>query len=245
MRSFAPKSCAVVIGASGGIGAALVKALLDQSTFTTVVALARSFEDDLERTARFQHGSIDIANENSISAAAARLGGDVRLVIVATGALQGNGIPPPEKTYRMIDAAGMLESYRINAVGPAIVAKHMLPRLTLSGRNVFAVLSARVGSIGDNRSGGWHSYRASKAALNMFVRNLAIETAHRSPQTICVGLHPGTVDTELSRPFQRSVPENRLFTPMAAASRLLMVIDGLTPSDTGNVVAWDGNTVVP
>jgi NAD(P)-dependent dehydrogenase (short-subunit alcohol dehydrogenase family) len=85
----------------------------------------------------------------------------------------------------------MLESYRNNAVGPAIVAKHMLQWLTLSGRNVFAVLSARVGSIGDNRSGGWHSYRASKAALNMIVRNLAIEAAHRSPQTICVGLHPG------------------------------------------------------
>jgi NAD(P)-dependent dehydrogenase (short-subunit alcohol dehydrogenase family) len=102
----------------------------------------------------------------------------------------------------------------------------------------------RVGSIGDNRSGGRHSYRASKAALNVIVRNLAIETARRRPQTICVGVHPGTVDTQLSRPFQRSAVEDLLFTPMTAASRLLMVIDGLTPSDTGNAIAQDGTTVV-
>ncbi|WP_284945375.1 SDR family NAD(P)-dependent oxidoreductase [Acidisoma cladoniae] len=245
MHSFPADSSAIVIGASGGIGSALVTALLDQPVFGKVIALARSFGDDLDVAPGLRRGVIDISDEDSIRAAADRLADDVRLVIVATGALQGGGIPSPEKTYRAIDAAGMLESYRINAIGPALVAKHMLPKLSSQGRSVFAVLSARVGSIGDNRSGGWHSYRASKAALNMIVRNLAIETARRHPQRICVGLHPGTVDTELSRPFQRGVAEGRLFTAVRAASCLLTVIDGLTPSDSGRVLAWDGSTIAP
>jgi NAD(P)-dependent dehydrogenase (short-subunit alcohol dehydrogenase family) len=102
-----------------------------------------------------------------------------------------------------------------------------------------------VGSIGDNRAGGWHAYRASKAALNMILRNLAIEVGRRNPEAICVGLHPGTVDTGLSRPFQRGVPEGKLFTPEISARHLLAVIDGLTASDSGTVLAWDGQTIVP
>jgi NAD(P)-dependent dehydrogenase (short-subunit alcohol dehydrogenase family) len=236
MRSFEPDGAAVVIGASGGIGGALVSRLRDDPAFVTVHALARSFPGGAR---------IDITDEASIAAAVAGLSGPLRLVIIATGALQGPGFPQPEKTYRALDPAALMESFRLNTVGPALVAKHLLPLMAPRGKTVFAALSARVGSIGDNRAGGWHAYRASKAALNMILRNLAIETARRNPHAICVGLHPGTVDTGLSRPFQRGLAEGQLFTPETSARHLLTVIDALTPADSGRVLAWDGQTVPP
>jgi NAD(P)-dependent dehydrogenase (short-subunit alcohol dehydrogenase family) len=236
VRSFAPDSRAVVVGASGGIGAALAAQLRDDPGFGAVLALARSFDGAAH---------IDITEEASVAAAAARIGGPLRLVIVATGALQGPGFPQPEKTFRALDPVALMESFRLNAVGPALAAKHLLPLMAPAGKTVFAALSARVGSIGDNRAGGWHAYRASKAALNMILRNLAIEVGRRNPAAICVGLHPGTVDTGLSRPFQRGLPEGQLFTPETSARHLLAVIDGLTPSDSGTVLAWDGSQVPP
>ncbi len=236
MQSFPPGGSAVVIGASGGIGGALVAQLRDDSSFDTVFALARSFECSAR---------VDITDETSVAAAAARLSGPLRLVIVATGALQGPGFPQPEKTYRALDPVALMESFRLNTVGPALAAKHLLPLMAPGGRTVFAALSARVGSIGDNRAGGWHAYRASKAALNMILRNLAIEVGRRNPEAICVGLHPGTVDTGLSRPFQRGLPEGQLFTPETSARHLLAVIDALTPADSGDVLAWDGKTIPP
>lgn len=244
MQSFVPGGCAVVVGASGGLGRALVEALLAVPAFATVVALSRDAAVGETATGRLRRGSIDIADEASIVRAAAGLPASVRLVIVATGLLHDATLQP-EKTYRVLDADALMRSYRINAVGPALVAKHMLPLLEPSGRSVFAALSARVGSIGDNRSGGWHGYRASKAALNMILRNLAIETQRRTPDTLCVGLHPGTVDTALSRPFQRGLAEGRLFTPALAAGRLLAVIDGLGATDSGCVLDWDGRIVPP
>jgi NAD(P)-dependent dehydrogenase (short-subunit alcohol dehydrogenase family) len=236
MNSFPPDGVAVVIGASGGVGGALVAQLSGDPAFASVFALARSFADGAR---------IDITDEASIATAAATLGGPLRLVIVATGALQGPGFPQPEKTYRALDAVALTESFRLNTVGPALVAKHLLPLMAPRGKTVFAALSARVGSIGDNRAGGWHAYRASKAALNMVLRNLAIETGRRNPDAICVGLHPGTVDTGLSRPFQRGVADGKLFTPETSARHLLAVIDGLTAADSGNVLAWDGQTIPP
>ena len=236
MRSFEPDGSAVVIGASGGIGGALVSQLRDEPGFVAVYGLARS----LGGGAR-----IDVTDEARIAAAAAARGRPLRLVIVATGALQGPGYPQPEKSYRALDPVALMESFRLNTVGPALVAKHLLPLMAPRGKTVFAALSARVGSIGDNRAGGWHAYRASKAALNMILRNLAIETGRRNPEAICVGLHPGTVDTGLSRPFQRGVAEGQLFTPETSARHLLGVIDGLTAADNGNVLAWDGQTIPP
>ena len=241
MRSFPAGGSAVVVGAGGGIGGALVDALLEADCFATIYALGRTFENEV--VGRLRRGPIDVTDEASIVAAARTLS-DVRLVIVATGALHG-GLMRPEKTYRALDGAALLESFQINTVGPALVAKHMLPLLAPEGRSVFAALSARVGSIGDNRVGGWHGYRASKAALNMILRNLAIEVARKQPETLCVGLHPGTVDTGLSAPFQRGVAEGKLFTRETAARQLLAVLDGLVPGDNGNVLAWDGKTVVP
>jgi len=236
MQSFPPGRSAVVIGASGGVGGALAAQLSGSPAFTQLFALARSFDGPAR---------IDVTDEASILAAAAGLTAPLRLVIVATGALQGPGFPQPEKSFRALDATALMESFRLNTVGPALVAKHLLPLMAPRGKTVFAALSARVGSIGDNRAGGWHAYRASKAALNMILRNLAIETGRRNPDAICVGLHPGTVDTALSRPFQRGLAEGQLFTPEASARHLLTVIDGLTAADSGNVLAWDGKTILP
>ena len=163
------------------------------------------------------------------------------LVFIATGVLH-HGFEP-ERGWRALQADHLLRDFRVNAVGPALVARHFLPLLPRDRRAVFAALSARVGSIGDNRLGGWHSYRASKAALNMILRNLAIELARTHPQAVVAGLHPGTVDTGLSEPFQKGVKPDKLFTAELSAERLLAVMDALTPADSGRVFAWDGQPI--
>lgn len=221
---------AVVIGASGGIGAAVVERLGADARFAAVHALSRADGFDLE-------------DEASIAAAAARVaeGPAPTLVFVATGVLHHG--QAPERTYRALTAEHLLRDYRINTVGPALVMKHFAPLLPRDRRAVFAALSARVGSIGDNRLGGWHSYRASKAALNMLLKNLSIELARSHPQAVVAGLHPGTVDTALSEPFQKGVAPERLFTATFSAERMLAVLDALTPADSGGVFAWDGARV--
>lgn len=196
--------------------------------------------------ARVRQIPLDLENEETIVGAAASLAdafGSLDLVIVATGILYHEDGLRPEKTWRSLDAAALERVLRINTIGPALVAKHFLPLLTKNSKSVFAALSARVGSIGDNEIGGWHAYRASKAALNMLIRNFAIELERRNPQAIAVGLHPGTTDTDLSRPFQANVPDGKLFSPDFAAQRLLQVIDGLRASDSGRQLAWDGKRI--
>jgi NAD(P)-dependent dehydrogenase (short-subunit alcohol dehydrogenase family) len=222
---------AVVIGASGGIGAAVARQLEISGRYGAVHALSRSGT------------GFDLEEEASIAAAAARVaeGPAPALIFVATGVLH-HGFEP-ERSWRALDAGHLLRDYRINAVGPALIAKHFLPLLPRDRRAAFTALSARVGSIGDNRLGGWHSYRASKAALNMLLRNIAIETARTHPQAVIAGLHPGTVDTGLSAPFQKGVKAEKLFTSDHSAERLLAVLDGLTPADSGGVFAWDGQRV--
>jgi NAD(P)-dependent dehydrogenase (short-subunit alcohol dehydrogenase family) len=222
-----------VFGASGGIGRALVQALNVDAGFGHVLALGRRSVP-----------SIDLLGEPSIAAAARWVVPHdpkrerLRLVIDATGFLHGDG-HTPEKSWRQIDAAHMARSFAINTIGPALLMKHFLPLLPSSGRAVFATLSAKVGSIGDNRLGGWYSYRASKAALNQIVRTAAIELARKQPQAICVALHPGTVDTPLSAPFSRS--GLKVSTPDAAAQRLLRVIAALAPEDSGGFFSHDGS----
>jgi NAD(P)-dependent dehydrogenase (short-subunit alcohol dehydrogenase family) len=239
-----PPGLAVVIGATGGIGRAFVDTLARDPARGAVLALSRSPLTDAP--SGVVTGHLDLADEASIAAAAAqaRALGEPRLVIVATGVLHGAGIAP-EKTWNALRADTMAAVFAANCIGPSLVARHFLPLLPRQGRSVFAALSARVGSIGDNRLGGWHAYRASKAALNMMIRGLAIELARRAPQALCIGLHPGTVDTPLSAPFQGNVAPDRLFTPADAAGRLLAVIAAATAADSGNVLAWDGTTVPP
>ncbi len=183
-------------------------------------------------------------DEASIADAAERVSrnGALDLIIVATGLLHRDDLQP-EKTLRDIDGANMLDVLQVNTVAPALVAKHFLPLMRRSGKTVFAALSARVGSIDDNRLGGWISYRASKAALNMVTKTLAIEHARRCPDGIVVSLHPGTVATALSEPFRTRVPPAKLFEPDVSAAHLLRVIDGLTHADTGGFFAWDGSRI--
>lgn len=235
---------AVVIGASGGIGGALVAELGARGTFDTVYALSRTGSPLPGAT---EAGRIDLLEEASIRAAAARIGEDhlpVDLILVASGQLHGPAITP-EKAVKSLDPAAMATLFAVNATGPALVAKHFVPLLPRTGRCIFAALSARVGSIGDNRLGGWYGYRAAKAALNQILRTLAIEVARTRPEAIVVGLHPGTVTTTLSDPFQPSLNKPGVFRPDAAARHLLDVLDGLTPAETGGVFAWDGKAVPP
>lgn len=227
-----------VFGASGGIGAALVAALAQSGKAHTIHAGARRAPE----SAGPVHGfAFDLEDEASIAAAAEGFAGHgpLDLAIVATGVLHADGLAP-EKTWRALSAEAMERAFRVNAIGPALVGKHVLPRLARDRRSVFAALSARVGSISDNRLGGWHAYRASKAALNMLVANFAIELARTNPKAIAVALHPGTVDTGLSRPFQGGVKPDSLFPPERSAAHLLAVLDGLGPTDSGGLFAWDG-----
>ena len=230
-------SAAVVIGATGGIGAALADAIEEEGAFDRVWRFGRSLGLDAH---------LDLTDEASIAAAAARVasGPAPTLVIVATGLLH-RAAAEPEKSMRELDPAWMAELFAVNATGPALVAKHFLPLLPKTGRCVFAVLSARVGSIADNKLGGWYGYRASKAALNQLVRTLAIEEKRRNDRSIVVALHPGTVDTALSRPFQANVRSDQLFAPDRAAVQLLDVIDGLKAPDSGKHFAWDGAEIAP
>jgi NAD(P)-dependent dehydrogenase (short-subunit alcohol dehydrogenase family) len=232
---------AAVIGASGGIGGALATALADRGA--VVHALSRR---GWAADARCAAGMIDIEDEASIADAASVLRGEgpLDLVIVATGLLHADSVVP-EKSYRQLSGAAFERYFAVNATGPALVAKHFLPLLARERPAVFAALSARVGSIGDNRLGGWYGYRASKAALNMIVRSLAIELARTHPLAACVALHPGTVATDLSQPFQRGVAAEKLFPPDTSARHLLDVIANLVPSQSGQILAWDGSEITP
>ena len=214
-------SCAVVIGASGGLGQALASALEERGEYGRVVRLGRGSVP-----------ALDLISEDSIAAAAEWVAGlgEVRLVLDATGFLHDSRFRP-ERALREIDPAHMAHAFAVNAIGPALLMKHFCPLLPREGRAVFATLSARVGSIGDNRVGGWYSYRASKAALNQLVRTASIELRRRSREAICVALHPGTVETGLSAPFAKAGLDAR--APDVAAGEILAVIAGLSAEGNG------------
>lgn len=216
----------VIIGASGGIGAALAQQ-----------ADARGAE-----VVRLSRPAIDVDDDASFARAAEASGNGLTHVIVASGLLHRDALGP-ERDWRQLDAGWMMENFRANSILPALAAKHFLPCLGMDGRAIFAVLTARVGSIGDNRLGGWHSYRMAKAAANQLVRTLSIELKRKRPQAIAVALHPGTVDTGMSKPFQRNVPAERLFTPDVSAAHLWRVMDGLATEDSGGFFDWKGEPI--
>jgi NAD(P)-dependent dehydrogenase (short-subunit alcohol dehydrogenase family) len=243
LPSLARPTRAIVVGASGGIGGALV-ARLAAADFDTVHAWSRRGLSPEGAPRGVVAGALDLADEASIAAAVATLEGGAppRLVMAATGLLHDRAVQP-EKSMRALDADTLARAFAINTIGPALLAKHLIPKLPRAGKAVFAALSARVGSIEDNQIGGWYGYRASKAALNQMIRTLAIETRRARPEAIVVALHPGTVATGLSAPFRGSVGPDRLFTPDRAAAHLLAVIDRLTPEDSGGFFAWDGRRI--
>jgi NAD(P)-dependent dehydrogenase (short-subunit alcohol dehydrogenase family) len=222
VNSFPAGGIAVVIGASGGIGGAIAEALESGGHFNEVARLSRSSSP-----------ALDITSEPSIAQAAADVaarGGKLRLVFDATGFLHDDEFQP-EKSWSHIDPDHMLKSFAVNAIGPALLMKHFLPLLAADGRAVFATLSAKVGSIGDNELGGWYAYRAAKAALNQLVKTASVELKRRKPHAICVALHPGTVATGLTGPFDKTGLDVQ--APADAADCLLTAIDGLQPPDSG------------
>ena len=222
--------CAVVIGAGGGIGAALTESLKESNRYSDIFAFSRGGD-----------WTMDITREEDVVAAAARVAASAnapRLIVIATGFLHDEEFMP-ERSWRDLDSRHLQRAFLINAIGPALVMKHFLPLLPRQGRCVCAVLSARVGSIEDNRLGGWHSYRASKAALNQLVRTCAIELKRTRPEAICVALHPGTTATRLSQPFAKKGLVVR--TPGEAAKRLLAALDGLNAEDTGGFFDYSGS----
>ncbi|OYU15744.1 MAG: short-chain dehydrogenase [Alphaproteobacteria bacterium PA4] len=228
LSSFTSGMHAVVIGARGGIGAALATLLEADDRVTQVSRLGR-------------HTGLDVTNPDSVTAAAAGLAAPPDLVICTVGLLHAPDLAP-ERALRQLDPAAMARSFAVNAIGPALIAQAFLPLLPRGRKTLFAALSARVGSIADNRLGGWHSYRASKAALNQLMRTMAIEQARRNPDSILLSLHPGTVDTDLSQPFHRSVPA--LLQPLQAARHLVDVINAATPDQSGQLLDWQG-LVIP
>jgi NAD(P)-dependent dehydrogenase (short-subunit alcohol dehydrogenase family) len=213
---------ALVIGASGGIGGALAAALAARGA--AVTRLSRSAD------------SLDVTDEGSIAAALGALEPPFDTVLVATGALT-IGPHGPEKTIRALSAEALAAQFALNAAGPALVLKHALRLMPRSAPCRFAALSARVGSIGDNRLGGWYAYRAAKAALNQLIHTAAIEVARTHPQAVVVTLHPGTVETALGPQYRAGHPA---ITPAESAAALLGVLDRLSPADTGGFFDWKG-----
>lgn len=216
---------ALVLGASGGIGAALVAHL--RARGDQVTALSRRAD------------GFDLTVEASIVAHLAALSGPYDLIFIATGALELQG-RAPEKTLRALDPAALAAQFALNATGPALVVKHALRLLPKDAPARLAVLSARVGSIGDNGLGGWYAYRAAKAALNQLIHTAAIEIARSHPQAVLACLHPGTVATPLTQKYAGNHPT---VTPDQAAANLMSVLEGLTPDQTGGFFDWQGKTI--
>ncbi|MEO0786332.1 MAG: SDR family NAD(P)-dependent oxidoreductase [Pseudomonadota bacterium] len=232
---------AVVFGTSGGIGGEMARQLAAKRG-GPVFGVSRSQAPAIDGVTPLR---ADLTDEDALAevAEAIKAEGKPDLVIVSAGLLSNGEALQPEKSYKHQSLDAFQKVFAANTFGPALAAKHMLPLMPRDGRAVFAALSARVGSISDNRLGGWHAYRASKAALNMLIRNYAIEQGRRNEDFIAVGLHPGTVDTKLSEPFQGNVPDKKLFTPEYSAKALLGVIDNLTPEQSGNVYDYAGEPV--
>ena len=243
LNSFNTPANVAVIGASGGIGQAAVRLLSNDPSVRLVHAFSRNATNS--QHGKVHHLPIDLLDEQSIVSAVeiATSRAPLDLVFVASGILHRDHAVRPEKAMRDLSASAMSEVFNVNPIGPALLAKHFLPAMRKTGKTVFATLSARVGSISDNRLGGWVSYRASKAALNMVIKTLSIEQARRRPESIVVSLHPGTVDTALSKPFSARVSENALFTPEYSATCLLKLIDGLEIAASGSFLAWDGTKI--
>ena len=217
-------SRALVIGASGGIGAALATALAAQGA--EVTSLSRSAN------------GLDITDPEQVSSRLCALEGTFDTILVASGILAPEG-DRPEKSLSQIDAVAMAGVFAVNAIGPALVLRHLPRLLPREGRAVVGVLSARVGSIGDNMLGGWYSYRASKAAVNQIIHTAAIEIARKRPEAVLVALHPGTVETA----FTQAYPGHDKMSPGKAAANLLTVLNRLTPADSGGFYDWAGKQV--
>jgi len=253
LSSFPDGSRALVTGASRGIGLEFVRQLLGEPQFVRVFAacrrpaLATQLAALASQQPRLRIVALDVVHEAQVEAAAREVAaetGHLHLIVNAAGVLHdaATGMAP-EKRLADVRTDTLAASFAVNAFGPLLVAKHFERLLAHRERAVFATVSARVGSIGDNRLGGWYAYRGAKAAQNMFTKTLSVEWARSRRNVTCVALHPGTTDTDLSRPFQANVPPEKLFTVERTVRQLLGVIDGLGPGDTGRFLSWDGSEI--
>ena len=227
----------VITGGSGGIGSALVRVLATRPDVDNIIATHNDRSSAVDHEKVCWH-RLDLTDEVAIKAWAAQLD-EIDWLINAAGILH-TPAQGPEKSIRQVEPAFFLQSVGINALPALLLAKHLQGKFRHGRPGVFATVSARVGSIEDNRLGGWFSYRASKAALNMSLKTLAIEWRRTLPNVAVVALHPGTTDTALSKPFQRNVPDGQLFTPEYSVSCMLSVLEKLKPADSGQFLAFDG-----
>jgi NAD(P)-dependent dehydrogenase (short-subunit alcohol dehydrogenase family) len=240
----------LIIGASQGIGLGFVKALVNNPQTNKIYATYRhNLTDNLiNLTQKYPQNKltylpVDVTNENDIINLVNYLSSEVNklhLVINCVGILHEENLQP-EKSLKSINPDNLLRYFQVNSIASVLLAKHLTPLFKHQESSIFAAISAKVGSIGDNYLGGWYGYRASKTALNMLMKNIAIEYARISPKTIVVTLHPGTTDTRLSAPFQRNVPPEKLFSVERCVTQLLTVINSLTREDSGKFFSWDGS----
>ncbi len=238
---------ALVVGGGQGIGLGFVRQLLANVEIERVYATYRRLESATELLAivdaRLCCLQMDITDESQIATVIHKIQSEtttLHYAINSAGVLH-EGEMQPEKSLRHIDSDRLIRYFQVNSIGAILLFKHVQPLLKHPHRSILATISAKVGSIGDNQIGGWYGYRASKAALNMFIRNTAIEYKRTCPQAILVALHPGTTDTRLSLPFQRNVPPDKLFSVDRTVAQLFTVIDGLNPQDSGEFFSWDGS----
>lgn len=241
---------ALIVGASQGIGLGFVKKLLPDDRIAKIYATYRQPESAAELLAladehqgRLICLSLEITDEAQMIATLQKIRADVNklhLVVNCVGVLHSGNLQP-EKSLRHLNTENLLYYFQVNSIGGVLLAKHLLPLFRHSDRSVLVSISAKLGSIGDNQLGGWYGYRASKAALNMFMRTAAIEYARSCPKAVVVTLHPGTTDTGLSRPFQSNVSPQKLFPPERTVNQLLAVIEQLQEGDSGQFFSWDGS----
>lgn len=249
LHSFPEAMTVLVQGASRGIGLALVRALAEHPRVARVIASCRNLDaaDELRglESDSIHVCALDVSRPESIAALAQRLGREsqpLSLLINAAGVLHGEDWMP-EKKLEDLDMRSLQRVFAVNAFGPALMLREFRPLMAREGKAVMCAISARVGSISDNRLGGWYAYRASKSALNQIIKTASIELKRRNPNVIVAALHPGTTDTGLSKPFQARVPEGKLFSVEQTSGYLLHVVDGLGVEDSGGFFAWDGERV--
>ena len=235
---------AVIIGSTGGIGEAITKKISDLKSYNKIYTFNRSnIRAPIKNTENF---FLDLKNEESISEASNLLSSrndKIDLLIICTGILHDLDNIKPEKTWNEINYKSFNDVMLINAIGPALIAKYFIPHFEKNKKGLFSAISAKIGSIEDNKLGGWYSYRASKSALNMTIKNLSIEASYKRPNIIFSALHPGTVNTKLSKPFQSSSYKKKVFSPSESADYLINVLSKLTVEDSGKLVSWDGSII--
>lgn len=222
----------IVIIGSGAIGNAFASYLAETHPKANIAQFSQRLKN------------INYHDEASIKQASQSVAEPIDLVIVATGMLHDKETMP-EKALKELTADNMQKLFNANVIVPSLLGKYFIPKLNAENMSIFAVLSARIGSISDNKIGGWYAYRASKSALNMIIKNASIEVARRNKSAIIIGLHPGTVNSHLSSPFQNNVPKDKLFSADYSAQKLYQVMQNLTPSQSGKCFAWDGQEIQP